>query len=57
VSDLDLMPARTTEIGRAADADCLIRSILFVATFLIAWISFHPFQSLANPPPAVAEGG
>jgi O-antigen ligase len=41
----------------AIDADTLIRSLLFVAAFLAAWISFHPFQSLAEPPEAVTEGG
>jgi O-antigen ligase len=41
----------------AVDADTAIRSILFVAAFLAAWISFHPFKSLAAPPPAVVEGG
>jgi O-antigen ligase len=46
-----------TQAAAAIDADTLIRSILFVAVFLSAWISFHPFQSLATAPNAVAEGG
>jgi O-antigen ligase len=41
----------------AIDADTAIRSVLFVAAFLAAWISLHPFKSLAEPPPAVVEGG
>jgi O-antigen ligase len=41
----------------AVDADTLIRTLLFVGAFLAAWISFHPFKSLAEPPPAVTEGG
>src|SRR5215469_1184096 len=41
----------------AVDADTLIRSLLFIGAFLAAWISFHPFQSLAEPPKAVTEGG
>jgi O-antigen ligase len=41
----------------AVDADTLLRTLLFVGAFLAAWISFHPFQSLAEPPPAVTEGG
>lgn len=41
----------------AVDADTLIRTLLFVGAFLAAWISFHPFQSLAEPPRAVTEGG
>ena len=41
----------------AVDADTLVRTLLFVGAFLAAWISFHPFQSLAAPPQAVNEGG
>jgi O-antigen ligase len=41
----------------AVDVDTLIRTLLFVGAFLAAWISFHPFQSLAEPPPTVTEGG
>ncbi len=41
----------------AVDADTVIRSVLFVASFLAAWISFHPFQSLAEPPSAVVASG
>lgn len=41
----------------AVDADTAIRSVLFVASFLAAWISFHPFQSLAEPPSAVVASG
>jgi O-antigen ligase len=57
VSRLDLTSSRSGGIDHAIDADWLIRSVLFVATFLVAWISLHPFQSLAEPPLAVAEGG
>jgi O-antigen ligase len=57
VSHLDLTAARSGGIGHAVDADWLIRSVLFVAAFLVAWISLHPFQSLAEPPQTVAEGG
>ena len=39
------------------DADTLIRSFLFLAVFLSVWVSFHPFQSLAVPPPSVTESG
>jgi O-antigen ligase len=41
----------------AVDVDTLVRTLLFVGAFLAAWISFHPFQSLAEPPPTVTEGG
>lgn len=46
-----------TRAAAAVDLDTLIRSVLFIAVFLSAWISFHPFQSLAEPPQAVVEGG
>jgi O-antigen ligase len=41
----------------AVDLDTLVRSVLFVAVFLSAWISFHPFIDLSAPPDAVVEGG
>ena len=43
--------------GVAADADTVVRTVLFVITYFAVWISFHPFQSLAEPPHAVTEGG
>lgn len=39
------------------DLDTLVRSVLFIAVFLAAWVSFHPFQDLSEPPQAVVEGG
>jgi O-antigen ligase len=57
VAQLDVHTSSGSAPHAAVDADTLIRSILFVAAFLAAWISFHPFQSLAEPPPAVVEGG
>ena len=39
------------------DVGTLIRSVLFIAVFLSFWISFHPFQSLAEPPPELADAG
>ena len=41
----------------AVDLDTLVRSVLFVAVFLSAWISFHPFIDRSVPPPDVVEGG
>ena len=35
----------------------MVRSILFLVVFLSVWISFHPFQSLADPPQEVADAG
>ena len=39
------------------NADVLIRSVLFVAVFLIVWVSLHPFSSLADPPSETTEAG
>jgi O-antigen ligase len=41
----------------AVDLDTLVRSVLFIAAFIAAWISFHPFPDLSQPPQTVAEGG
>jgi O-antigen ligase len=57
VAQLDLHTSPDAAPHAAVDADTLIRSVLFIAVFLVAWISFHPFKNLADPPPAVAEGG
>jgi O-antigen ligase len=57
VAHLDVHTSASTAPQAAIDADTLIRSLLFVGAFLAAWISFHPFQSLAEPPQAVKEGG
>jgi hypothetical protein len=57
LAQLDLHRSAGPAGGAAVDADTFVRSILFVATFLAAWISFHPFKSLAEPPAAVVEGG
>jgi O-antigen ligase len=50
-----LNPTRTA-IGRAVDADALIRTILLAAVFLMLWVTFRPFASLADPP-EVTEAG
>ncbi len=50
MSQLDLIPARSPTIGRAIDADTLLRTFILAAVFLLLWISFRPFQSLADPP-------
>jgi len=41
----------------AIDPDTIIRSVLFLAAFLAAWISFHPYPDLSLPPQSVVEGG
>ena len=43
-------------LGTSVDTDTLIRTILLAAVFLVVWISFRPFQSLAEPP-EVTEAG
>ncbi len=54
-------PGFQSSDGRAAqpavDLDTLVRSVLFLAAFLAAWISFHPFPDLSLPPQSVIEGG
>jgi O-antigen ligase len=57
VAQLDLHTSRGSASHAAVDADTLVRSVLFVAAFLAAWISLHPFKNLAEPPAAVVEGG
>ena len=49
MSQLDLVPAERHTVGRALDADSLIRTFLLTAVFLLLWISFRPFESLAEP--------
>jgi O-antigen ligase len=48
VADLGLIPARNSAIGKAADIDLLVRSILLAAVLLALWISFRPFPNLAD---------
>ncbi|HEX3504313.1 MAG TPA: O-antigen ligase [Xanthobacteraceae bacterium] len=57
MAHLDVHRSAATAPQAVLDTDTLVRSILFVGAFLAVWISFHPFQSLAEPPPAVKEGG
>jgi len=41
----------------AVDLDSIVRSILFLATFLLVWVSLHPFHDLSVPPQQLTEGG
>jgi O-antigen ligase len=50
-------PSESSAAHPATDIDTLLRSVLFVAVFLMAWISFHPFVSLAEPPQYLTTGG
>ena len=43
-----LIPAETPAISRAVDADSFIRTVVLVAVFLLLWLSFRPFESLAD---------
>lgn len=56
MANLSLLPAESPAIGRAIDAGTFIRSVLLAAVFLLLWISFRPFENLAEPP-EVAEAG
>ena len=49
MAELGLTQGRNPAIGKGADADSLVRSVLLGAVFLTLWISFRPFRSLADP--------
>ena len=57
MTNLDFAASQLTTRRVAVDADTLVRSVLFLAIFLLLWISLHPFSSLADPPPPTSEGG
>jgi O-antigen ligase len=48
VANLGLLPAEDRALTPALDAGTLIRSLLLTASFLLAWISFRPFESLSE---------
>ena len=52
-----VLSSASPAVGAAIDVDAVVRGVLFLAVFLSAWISYHPFRSLAEPPPTLAEGG
>ncbi len=56
MSRLDLSRTQGARTGEAADADTIIRTILLAAVFLLLWISFKPFISLAEPPDITDAG-
>ncbi|HEY6254322.1 MAG TPA: O-antigen ligase [Xanthobacteraceae bacterium] len=41
----------------AVDAGTLVRGVLFLAVYLLVFISLHPFTDLSEPPPDVSDGG
>jgi O-antigen ligase len=57
MAKLGYQTSATITTQPAVDLDTLVRSVLFIAVFLSAWISFHPFIDLAAPPSAIVEGG
>ena len=57
MAKLGYQTSATITAQPAVDLDTLVRSVLFIAVFLSAWISFHPFIDLAAPPSAIVEGG
>ena len=57
MAKVGVVPAAIPMHGVASDADTVVRTALFVITYFAVWISFHPFQSLADPPHTVTEGG
>jgi O-antigen ligase len=52
-----VQPGVLSAARAAVDLDTLVRGILFVAVFLAVWVTFHPFPSLAEPPPELAQTG
>ena len=57
MAKISAVPAASPTVGAAPDADTIVRTVLFIVMYLAVWISFHPFQSLAEPPQAVTEAG
>ncbi len=56
MAQLDLTDYRNTTAGEGVDLDTLIRTVLLAAVFLVLWISFRPFPSLADPPEVTEVG-
>lgn len=57
MAQISAAPAVSPTVGAAPDADTVVRTVLFIGMYLAVWISFHPFQSLAEPPQTVTEAG
>ena len=57
MAKLDGQTSAAVTAQPAVELDTLVRSVLFIAVFLAAWISFHPFIDRSVPPPDVVEGG
>jgi O-antigen ligase len=50
------VPSESPAVASRADADTLIRSVLFVAAFLAVATSLNPFPDLSNPPDITDTG-
>jgi hypothetical protein len=57
LAQISAVPVVSPTVGAAPDADTVVRTVLFIGMYLAVWISFHPFQSLAEPPQTVTEAG
>jgi O-antigen ligase len=56
VEDLN-PPSASGNTERRVDWDIVVRSVLFIGAFLLAWVSLHPLQSLADLPQQTTESG
>lgn len=56
MTELGHLPSRNYPLPAGVDSETLTRTILLVGVFLVLWISFRPFPSLADPP-TVTEAG
>jgi len=56
VANSALLPSNAAAVGPSSSFDTLFRSALFIAVFLILWITFRPFPSLAEPGEVTAAG-
>ena len=50
-------PVQADGSAAAPDADTIVRTVLFIVMYLVVWISFDLFQSLAERAEAVTEAG
>lgn len=56
MSEFRITSAESDAGPRVGDSDALVRTVLFAAVFLLWWITFRPFQSLAEPQEVLASG-
>src|SRR6516164_19814 len=56
-TDIDLAPPGKTAISAGVDLDTVVRSVLFLAIFLLVWVSLRPFQDLSVPQLEITDSG